>query len=340
MQNSGLHDQIGGGFFRYCVDKEWHIPHFEKMLYDQAMMLINYSLGYHLFKEEAYKETVKQILFCLEDTFSKNGLYMSGHDADTDHEEGTTYLWDDSEFPTLENYRPIPFEGKYHVNSQVDEALRSYLYDIRKTRPQPSVDTKIITSWNCLLGVGFFYVEKFVGLVTELQTLFSNVSAQKRTHTSNDNKHQKEYFLEDAASYLLLQTFMYENQVVTLEELKLQYEEVLQFKIEESWVENPNSDFLNVEAQKFDHPTPSTISILEWSITRYKILSDQETLDLDYSLPLNFDAHNFVALLERESKFFKCETEPVEKSPLSLFKKDKDNVVCYKDACTPYISTE
>lgn len=340
MQDSGLHDQIGGGFFRYCVDKEWKIPHFEKMLYDQAMMLITYSLGYYLFKDESYKETIKQILFSLDDTFNKNGLYMSGHDADTEHEEGTTYLWNEDEFPTLAKYNPVAFENKFHINSRIEEDTRRELYEIRKSRPQPSVDTKTITSWNCLLGVGFFYVEKFVGMKTQLQTLFANVQMQKRTHTSNNDELQKEYFLEDAASFLLLETFMYELQAVTFEELNLQYEEVMQFKVEGKWIENPNSDFLSVEAQKFDHPIPSSVSLLEWALTRFKILSDQETLDIDYSLPLNFDAHNFVALLERESKFYKCETEPKEKSPLSLFKKDKENVVCYKDACTPYISSE
>ena len=276
----------------------------------------------------------------MEDTFNKNGLYLSGHDADTDHEEGTTYLWDEDEFPALAKYTAVAFENKFHITSRVDEPLRSKLYELRKTRPQPNVDTKIITSWNCLLGVAFFYVEKFVGIRTQLPTLFFNLQTQKRTHTSNNDEQQKEYFLEDAASFLLLETFMYEMQVVNLEELNRQYEEVMQFKIEGRWIENPNSDFLKVDAQKFDHPTPSTISLVEWAITRYKILSDQETLDLDYSLPLNFDAHNFVALLERESRFFKCEIEPKEKSPLSLFKKDKDNVVCYKDSCKPYVSNE
>lgn len=340
MQNSGLHDQIGGGFFRYCVDQEWQIPHFEKMLYDQAMMLINYSLGYFLFEDESYKATIEQILFSLEDTFKINDLYMSGHDADTEHEEGTTYLWTSDEIKNIERYGPVEFEGKFHLNNSVNEPLRSELYELRKKRPQPSADTKIITSWNCLLGVAFCYVEKFTSINTNADVLYREVIKQGKFHTTNNGSEQNNYFLEDAASLLLLQTFLFENSVVTAEQMKKQYEEVMKFKVNDKWIENPGSDFLNVEAQKFDHPIPSTISLVEWVLMRYAILTDQETLDIDYSQPLNFDAHNFVALLERENKFFKCEKMPNEKSPLTIFKKDPSNVVCYKDACRPYVETK
>ena len=90
----GLQDHLGGGFFRYCIGENFEIPHFEKMLYDQAMMLWNFSLSYRLFKKDIYKKTAFKIVKCLEKYFeTSDGLYYSGIDADTDHIEGGVYLW-------------------------------------------------------------------------------------------------------------------------------------------------------------------------------------------------------------------------------------------------------
>ena len=73
MAQRGLHDHLQGGFFRYTVDREWTIPHFEKMLYDQAMLLWVYSLAYHAFGNVAYKKTAEKILTCLAETFEHQG---------------------------------------------------------------------------------------------------------------------------------------------------------------------------------------------------------------------------------------------------------------------------
>ncbi len=92
MARRGLHDHLQGGFFRYCVDRNWTTPHFEKMLYDQAMLLWVYSVAYKVLEKEKYKEIVEHIMNCLEETFEEGGLFYSAHDADTNHEEGATYL--------------------------------------------------------------------------------------------------------------------------------------------------------------------------------------------------------------------------------------------------------
>src|SRR3989344_5932399 len=92
MAMNGLHDHLQGGFYRYCVDGSWTIPHFEKMLYDQAMLLWVYSIAYKVFKKPGYKIILEKIIECLEDTYY-GGLYYTAHDADTDHQEGGTYLW-------------------------------------------------------------------------------------------------------------------------------------------------------------------------------------------------------------------------------------------------------
>ncbi len=93
MSRSGLHDHLQGGFYRYCTDRRWRVPHFEKMLYDQAMMLMNYALATHRFKLLEFKDVVAAIIKCLEETFEAGDLLAAAHDADTNHQEGLTYLW-------------------------------------------------------------------------------------------------------------------------------------------------------------------------------------------------------------------------------------------------------
>ncbi len=88
MRLRGLNDHLQGGIFRYCVDNEWTIPHFEKMLYDQAMALWTYSLAYRVTAKDEYRKMASDIIRCLDETFESNGFYISAHDADTDHDEG------------------------------------------------------------------------------------------------------------------------------------------------------------------------------------------------------------------------------------------------------------
>jgi uncharacterized protein len=93
MQDRGLHDHAGGGFFRYCVDRQWTIPHFEKMLYDQALGLWTYSVAARRFGREDYHRTAAGIIRSLQDSFLEDGLFNAALDADTNHHEGATYLW-------------------------------------------------------------------------------------------------------------------------------------------------------------------------------------------------------------------------------------------------------
>ncbi|HKJ85050.1 MAG TPA: DUF255 domain-containing protein, partial [Spirochaetia bacterium] len=93
MMTRGLHDHLQGGFFRYTVDNDWTVPHFEKMLYDQALLLWNYSIASRLFDRAGYRETARGIIRSLEQTFRVGAGYASAHDADTDHREGATYIW-------------------------------------------------------------------------------------------------------------------------------------------------------------------------------------------------------------------------------------------------------
>ncbi|MEK6867923.1 MAG: DUF255 domain-containing protein, partial [Nanoarchaeota archaeon] len=186
MATRGLHDHLQGGFYRYCVDSDWTIPHFEKMLYDQALLLWVYSAAYKVFAKEAYKMVAEKIMQCLEETYrnhenenDNDELYYSGHDADTAHEEGATYIWSKKElqeilFPVefsqfsdlyliLENGN---FEEKNHFIKKKLEffpEIEQKLLQHRKKRVQPFVDKKKITSWNAFTGIGLLMYWRATG---------------------------------------------------------------------------------------------------------------------------------------------------------------------------------
>lgn len=99
MATSGLYDQIGGGFARYAVDERWHIPHFEKMLYDNAQLIGLYADAYHHYQKPLYEEVVRDsISFLLNDMIGPEGAFYSALDADSEGVEGKYYVWTKPEF--------------------------------------------------------------------------------------------------------------------------------------------------------------------------------------------------------------------------------------------------
>ena len=190
ISSSGLNDFIEGGFYRYTVDSEWQIPHFEKMLYDQSQMISMYSLAYKLYKDENYKEIViETINFLNSKMSSKNGLYYAAMDADTDGKEGKYYSFNKEEldliskntdFETFASYYNIeinnPWEDDRYLllpmrkNYEADwlkannlsksdltsqkKVWESNIISIKDSRTKPRIDDKIIVSWNSLAITG------------------------------------------------------------------------------------------------------------------------------------------------------------------------------------------
>jgi uncharacterized protein len=189
MAAGGIHDQIGGGFARYSTDQKWLIPHFEKMLYDNALLVQVYAELYQISGDEKYLEVVEKTLeYVRREMMSPENGFYSAQDADSEGEEGKFYVWSKQEiFNSLgdETIASIfceyygvgqagNFEGKNILNikssfadlslkySRAPEMLKriindasSRLFEIREKRVKPSRDDKILTAWNGLMISGF-----------------------------------------------------------------------------------------------------------------------------------------------------------------------------------------
>jgi len=191
MRRGGIYDHVGFGFHRYSTDAEWLVPHFEKMLYDQALLAMAYTEAYQATRKETYRQTAKEILtYVLRDMTSPEGGFYSAEDADSEGEEGRFYLWTESQLRqildgeadlVLEAYT-VTGEGNFreeasgqltgenilHLNKSLsqlaqlqelpEEALRSRLdearaklFEAREQRIHPHKDDKILTDWNGLM---------------------------------------------------------------------------------------------------------------------------------------------------------------------------------------------
>ena len=150
MAAGGMYDVVGGGFHRYSVDERWLVPHFEKMLYDNALLVPVYLHGWLLTGEERYREVAERTLdYLLRELRLEDGGFASSQDADTDGVEGLTYTWTAEEGAPAELLEPFE-HGRSIVRGELDDETRARLLAIRERRPQPALDDKVIASWNGL----------------------------------------------------------------------------------------------------------------------------------------------------------------------------------------------
>ena len=189
MAYGGIYDQIGGGFSRYSTDEKWHIPHFEKMLYDNAQLISLYSDAYLITKNELYKNVVYETInFVLQELTDSNGGFYSSIDADSksldgEEKEGAYYIWSESELKSLlkdefklfadyyninkygywedENYvliknrSDVEFSKEFNISKEdiikKKNIWKSILIRARGKRARPNIDDKILASWNGLM---------------------------------------------------------------------------------------------------------------------------------------------------------------------------------------------
>jgi hypothetical protein len=150
MAAGGMYDLVGGGFHRYSVDEQWLVPHFEKMLYDNALLVPAYLHAWVVTGEERYRVVVEETCeYMLRDLALPGGGFASSQDADTDGIEGLTYTWTEAEGVPAELLRPFE-HGRSIIRGELDPELRARLLEERSRRPQPGRDDKTIAAWNGL----------------------------------------------------------------------------------------------------------------------------------------------------------------------------------------------
>jgi uncharacterized protein len=155
MAAGGMYDLVGGGFHRYSVDAQWLVPHFEKMLYDNALLVPPYLHAWLLTGEKRYRVAAEQTLdYMLRELRLPGGGLASAQDADTDGVEGLTYTWTTDEGAPAELLQPFE-HGRSILRGELDEETRARLLAIREQRPQPALDDKVIASWNGLALAAF-----------------------------------------------------------------------------------------------------------------------------------------------------------------------------------------
>ncbi|SDG77654.1 hypothetical protein SAMN05216553_111184 [Lentzea fradiae] len=189
MANGGMYDQLGGGFARYSVDASWVVPHFEKMLYDNALLLRFYTHLTRVTASERYERVARDTAaFLLRELRTAEGGFAASLDADTDGVEGLTYVWTYEElgdaaaaFGVTEE--PNFEDGKSTLRfvSEPGEDVRAELLARRAGRPQPGRDDKVIASWNgltiaALAEAGAFFGEpEWIAAAAEAASLLASV---------------------------------------------------------------------------------------------------------------------------------------------------------------------
>jgi uncharacterized protein YyaL (SSP411 family) len=150
MAAGGMYDLVGGGFHRYSVDERWLVPHFEKMLYDNALLAVTYLHGWQTTGKARFRQVVEQTLgYMLRELLLEGGGFASSQDADTDGREGLTFTWTRSD--GIPDTMLHAFEGgRFILRGELDEALRAELFAKREQRPKPGRDDKAVASWNGL----------------------------------------------------------------------------------------------------------------------------------------------------------------------------------------------
>ncbi|MEM9018394.1 MAG: thioredoxin domain-containing protein, partial [Verrucomicrobiota bacterium] len=224
MRRGGIYDHVGFGFHRYATDPEWLLPHFEKMLYDQALIAMAYLEAYQVTGKKLYERTAREIFtYVLRDMTSETGGFYSAEDADSEGEEGKFYVWsneeileilgeEDGEF-FLKTFR-FEEEGNFfeektgkkigtnipHLREDLlDEAreraedLRVRLFEAREKRIHPQKDDKILTDWNGLMIAAFAKGAQALGDESYRDAAATAADFVLETLTDNEGRLLKRY---------------------------------------------------------------------------------------------------------------------------------------------------
>lgn len=288
MAEGGIYDQLGGGFARYSVDKKWLVPHFEKMLYDNAQLVPLYLDAYVITKNKFFLKIVTETLdFVDRELRSPEGGFYASLDADSEGVEGKFYIWDKSEIdellgeksPVFCDYFDVTeagnFEGKNILHIQTDlkstayrykksesdvikllEECRKILLQRRSGRVRPGLDDKQITSWNALMLSAYaksyqvIRKEKYKRIIEKnIEFIKTNLYKNKKLYrTFTKGKSQHEGCLDDYA--FLIQALIDAYEALFKPEYLEWAKELLDFVNSNFWDNDNNGYFYTAKGQK------------------------------------------------------------------------------------------
>jgi uncharacterized protein YyaL (SSP411 family) len=233
MAYGGMYDQVGGGFARYSTDERWLVPHFEKMLYDNALLARAYLHAYQVTGRDLYKQVVTETLdFVIRELRHEDGGFYSSYDADSEGEEGKFYVWSEKEIDRLLGDGAMLFKAYYGVTKQgnweesnilnvhrepaeiaaafemtpeeMAERLttaRETLYAARSLRVWPGLDDKVLTSWNGLMLAAFAEAGRVLGRADYTAVAEANAAFLQQTMTTENGRLLRTWKAGGAAKY-------------------------------------------------------------------------------------------------------------------------------------------
>jgi uncharacterized protein YyaL (SSP411 family) len=242
MAMGGIYDHLQGGFARYSTDANWHVPHFEKMLYDNAQLVTLYAQAYQVTKNPLYKKTVYETLdFVKQELTSPEGAFYASLDADSEGIEGKFYVWTKEEVDDIleddvaifSAYYNVTADGNWeHGNSillrnESDEAIaeafiitveelknkidaaKAKLMQVRNVRIKPGLDDKILSSWNALMITGYTKAYRVFGEELFLEAAVTNANFLLQKAIAADGEMTRNYKNGKASINALLDDYAF-----------------------------------------------------------------------------------------------------------------------------------
>ena len=317
MRLGGIYDQVGFGFSRYSTDRKWLVPHFEKMLYDNALLCIVYAGFYDLTGDRLCKRTVSEIVSYLMDRLlSDKGAYYTSEDADSEGVEGKYYVFSKEEIDQVlkddaDEFCAIfgvsqegNFEGKNILNllngeiperkRDFTEKCRQMLYEYREKRTKPYVDDKILTSQNGLVLAALSIAARITGKKEFLEKAIDIVSFIKQNMLRPDGRIIARYRDDEARfigydeDYAFTIWGLIELYFSCLDRSHLDFALDLNKTFIEQFYDEKGGGFFqtDIDSEKliyrpkiiYDGPTPSANSVAVYNLIRLSRLTVDETL--------------------------------------------------------------
>lgn len=315
MFRGGIFDHIGGGFCRYSTDRFWLVPHFEKMLYDNALLAMAYLMAFEETEKPLYSSVARRVLQYVErELRAPDGGYYSAQDADSEGEEGRFYLFTPDEIKAaLGEQAGALFCARYDIRSKgnfeganIPNLIRSgdegadadewipKVYDYRNRREKPLTDIKKLTAWNALTAAAFAVAARILKNEEYASIAKDELDFIERMLTRDnivfvgiaDGKRSGAGFLTDYACYVFALIQAYE---ATLEENFLNRAKELALEACRLFWDEANGGFLfsGESNEKLiartketsDGAMPSGNSLMAYNLSRLSLLFDDEELD-------------------------------------------------------------